>query len=175
MSKVKYNGVGIHIKVAKLAESRKFYEGMLDLVPVFGYGSPEFRKTLPATIPSVVNDGMPGAPERYCGLTYEPTPQSPIEIAEGHIAVKDKSVFREKIMSPKISAMMRIDSLLPLIRDKAIRPKFPIRHYYWGTLEMALRDPDGFVVVLIAPYTEAEFKELDKLVGVERISPNSAG
>jgi catechol 2,3-dioxygenase-like lactoylglutathione lyase family enzyme len=172
MTKLVHNGVGIHIKCAGLAASRTFYEDVLDLVPVFGYGSPAFRGTLPKTISSVTGDGLPGAPERYCGVVYEPAPQSPIEVAEGHIAVTNKETFSERILSPKISAMMRVASLLPLVRDKAIRPRFPVRHYYWGTLELALRDPDGFVIVVIAPYSEKEFAELNKYVRVEVVRPD---
>jgi len=170
MNRLIHSGVGIHLKVADLSASRAFYEGVLDLAPVFGYGSPEFRRTLPSEIASVTGDGLPGAPERYCGVTYEPTPQSPIEIAEGHIAVPDPKVFRDRILTPKVSAMMRVDSLLPLARDKGIRPKFPVRHYYWGTLEMALKDPDGFVIILIAPYSEQEFEALHSLIPVEQVS-----
>lgn len=169
MNKLIHSGTGIHIKVKDIAASRKFYEDLLDLVPVFGYGDEQFRATLPSEIPSVTNDGLPGAPERYRGITYEPTPQSPIEIAEGHIAVSDPAVFSEPVTSSKISAMMRVASLLPLVREKSLRPAFPVRHYYWGTLEIAIKDPDGFVLVIIAPFSEGELEELRKFIDVEAV------
>ena len=165
-----YSGAGIHIKVADITKSRAFYENVLGMIPVFGYGDDAFRKTLPDSIPSITKDGIPGAPERYCGVTYEPTPQSPIEIAAGHIAVPDRTVFSNPIKGPKISAMLRVNSLMPFIADKGVRPTFPVRHYYWGTVELALKDPDGFVIILIAPYSEAEVSALSKLVKVEKIS-----
>jgi len=169
MNRLIHSGTGLHIKVKDITASRKFYEDLLDLVPVFGYGDAEFRSTLPAAIPSVMNDGFPGAPERYRGVTYEPAPQCPIEIAEGHIGVPNQAVFREPITSPKVSAMMRVASLLPLVREKGLRPVFPIRHYYWGTIEIAIKDPDGFVLVIIAPFSEGELEELRKLVDVEEV------
>lgn len=168
--RLQYDGVGIHIKVADLSKSRAFYEGLLDLVPVFGYGDAEFRRTLPAGIQSITDDGLPGAPEKYNGVTYEPTHQSPIEIAEGHIAVPDRNVFAQRVESAKVSAMLRVKSLLPLLEGKGVRPKFPVRWYYWGTLEVALRDPDDFVIIVIAPYSEAEFKAISTLVDVEKIT-----
>jgi len=165
-----YNGCGVHVKVSDIGNSRDFYEGVLDLIPVFGYGDDEFRKTLPEAIPSVTGDGLPGAPERYRGVTYEPTPQSPLEIADGHIAVPDPNVFKTPMPGPKITAMLRAESLIPIVRDKGVRPKFPVRHYYWGTIEIALKDPDGFVIIVIAPYSDAEMSELRKFIEVEVIS-----
>ena len=169
-AKMNYNGCGVHIKVANIEVSREFYEGVLDLTPVFGYGDEAFRKTLPDTLPSVTGDGLPGAPERYRGVTYEPTPQSPLEIADGHIAVPDAAVFTTPMQGPKITAMLRAESLVPLIRDKGLRPKFPVRHYYWGTIEIAIKDPDGFVLIVIAPYSDTEMHELQSYVDVEVVS-----
>lgn len=171
MNKMRYTGLGVHIKVADIQASRAFYEALLEFVPVFGYGDEAFRKTLPEAIPSVLDDGLPGAPEKYHGVTYEPTPQSPLEIADGHIAVPDATVFSSPVPSPKISAMLKADSLVPLILGKGVRPTFPVRHYYWGTLELALKDPDGFVVIVIAPYAEEEFKMLQEAIPVEVVSP----
>jgi len=169
MSKVVHKGMGVHLKVADLAASREFYERMFDLEPVFGYGSKEFRESLPEAIPSIPNDGLPGAPEKYNGLVYEPTSECPFEIAEGHIAVPDQAVYDTPVQSPKISAMVRVESLVPLIVDKEIRPSFPVRHYYWGTIEMAIKDPDGFVLVFIAPFSEEELAELQKVVSIEQV------
>jgi catechol 2,3-dioxygenase-like lactoylglutathione lyase family enzyme len=171
MNQMRYNGLGIHIKVADIAKSRDFYEGLLDLKPVFGYGDTDFRRSLPDTIPSVLNDGLPGAPERYRGVTYEPTPQSPLEIADGHIAVPDRSVFTSPVPSPKVSAMLRVESLVPVIVGKGLRPSFPVRHYYWGTVEAAVKDPDGFVLILIAPHSDAEVSALREVVDVEVVTP----
>jgi catechol 2,3-dioxygenase-like lactoylglutathione lyase family enzyme len=32
----------------------------------------------------------------------------------------------------------------------------PPRHYYWGTIEVVIKDPDGTVLVFIAPYSLKE-------------------
>ncbi len=171
MSKLQCTGLGIHLKVRDINASRKFYEGTLGFVPVFGYGDDEFRASLPKGIPSALNDGLPGAPEKYRGVTYEPTPDAPFEIADGHIAVTDHSVFKDPISSPKISAMVRVKSLVPLIGQLGVRPSFPVRHYYWGTVEAVVRDPDGFVLVIIAPHSDGEVEKLREFVTVETISP----
>jgi len=92
-----------------------------------------------------------------------------LEIAEGHIGVKHQDIFDKKIVDEKVSAMVNVKSLLPLFQ-LPIELKFPIRHYYWGTLEAAFRDPDGFVLVFIAPYSEDELNKLNQLTKVEEIS-----
>jgi hypothetical protein len=28
------------------------------------------------------------------------------------------------------------------------------RHYYWGTLELVIKDPDGLALVFITPYSD---------------------
>ena len=93
------------------------------------------------------------------------------EIADGHIAVKDKGVFKEEIKSTKITAMVKVKSLIPLFQNPNVKITFPVRHYYWGTIEAAFRDPDGFVLVFIAPYSEEEFKKVSELTKVEVIKP----
>lgn len=168
---LKYTGMGVHLKVNNIARSREFYEDLLDMEPVFGYGDDDFRRTLPNSIPSVMDDGFPGAPEKYRGVTYEPSQSSPFEIAEGHIAVPDRDVYEIPVQGPKISAMVKVESLVPLICDKNFKPSFPVRQYYWGTIEAAFKDPDGFVLVLIAPQSDAELEQLRTAVKVETVSP----
>src|SRR5688572_6638187 len=153
-------GLGIHLKVADISKSREFYES-LGFKPVFGYGDDEYRKTLP--------EGCPSAPERYHGVTYKIAEGVNLEVADGHIAVTKPEVFTEKITSPKVSAMVNVESLVPLFENSNVKVTFPVRHYYWGTIEAALRDPDGFVLVFIAPHSEEELAKLSKLVEVEKI------
>jgi len=159
MSKI-VTGMGVHIKVRSIAESRRFYEDFLELTPVFAYGDEEFLKTVPS--------GVPTSPERYLGITYEIPGGAKIEIAEGHIAVKDCDVFANKIESPKVSAMINVSSLVPLL-EKGVLGNKPVTHYYWGTLEAVVRDPDGWVVVLISPYGEDELAAVSKLVSVKKV------
>jgi catechol 2,3-dioxygenase-like lactoylglutathione lyase family enzyme len=155
--------LGTHLKVADVEKSREFYEGF-GFKPVFGYGDDEFRANLEKL-------GVSTAPEKYRGVVYEiGDAKIPFEIADGHIAVKDKACFKEVIKSPKVSAMVKVKSLIPIL-EKGVELSFPIRKYYWGSIELALRDPDGFVLVFIAPYSEEEMRAVGKFVEVEVINP----
>ncbi len=95
------------------------------------------------------------------------------EIADGHIAVKPDT-FPITIHTAKISAMIKVGSLVPLLTNPVIKVTYPVRHYYWGTIEVALRDPDGFVLVFIAPYSEEELNTLDTLTTVETVQPGES-
>lgn len=132
------NGIGIHIKVADFKKSEKFY---LDLgfKKVFEYGPDK----------DVVED--------YSGAVFD-TGGANLEIADGHRAVKSKT-FKETIKSSKISLMIGVDKLSDLIEvcgkaqiDIAVKP----RHYYWGKLELVIRDPDGVILVFWSKYDKEE-------------------
>ncbi len=160
--KIEYTGLGIHIKVKDIMSSRKFYEG-LGFTPVFGYGDDDYRATLP--------EGCPSAPEKYRGVTYKLSDDIEFEIADGHIAVKNE-VFGEQIMTPKVSGMIRVKSLVPIANQLKDKIKFPVRKYYWGSLELVVRDLDGFVLVFITPFTDEEYDNLKDVVGkIEEIHP----
>ena len=155
-------GIGIHIKTANFEQSKKFYDS-LGFKAVFSYGPDSYLKTLP--------EGLATAPEKYRGITYEAN-GSKLELAEDHIGIPRKEVFQEKIKSPKVSAMINVDSLVPLFSNPLVDIKFPVCHYYWGTIEAVFRDPDGFVLVFIAPYSEAEFNKISQLTKVEVVKPS---
>ncbi len=161
MAKLEFTGVGVHVKVKDIKKSRAFYEG-LGFTPIFGYGSEEYRKTLP--------DGCPSAPEKYQGVTYKLADGAELEIADGHIAAKPE-VFGQQITSGKISAMVRVKSIVPVLEQCKDVIKFPVRKYYWGSIEVALRDPDGFVLIFIAPFSDEELAAVSKLVTVETVNP----
>ena len=135
------SGLGVHLKVADIGKSRIFYQS-LGFKPVFAYGDNDFLASLP--------EGVASAPEKYCGMTFQIGENAKLEIAEGHIAIKDQGVFKEMIASPKISAMIEADTLVPLFSNPMVDIKVPVRHYYWGTIEVVFRDPDGFVLVFIS-------------------------
>jgi hypothetical protein len=120
MSELTFTGIGIHLKVKDIKKSREFYES-LGFKPVFGYGDEEFRKSLP--------EGCPSAPEKYRGVTYELRDGANLEIADGHIAAKPE-VFGEEITSAKISAMIKVDSIVPVVEQYKDLIKFPVRKYY---------------------------------------------
>lgn len=163
MEKLTITGLGTHIKVSNMAKSREFYES-LGFKPVFAYGDEKFRASLPKDLPS--------APEKYRGMTFQIGENAKLEIADGHIAVKDKGAFSEVIKSPKISAMVNVETVVPLFSNPLVDIKFPVRHYYWGSIEVVLRDPDGYVLVFIAPYSETELKNVSKYTKVEEIKPS---
>lgn len=161
-SEAQIESIGVHIKVRSIEASRKFYES-LGFRPIFAYGNSEFLATIPA--------GVGTAPERYRGITFAVANGGTLEIAEGHIAVPDQGVFQETIKSPKVSAMVKVLSLVPLLKSGALRPRFPVRRYYWGTIEVVVRDPDGWVLVFIAKDSPEELAAVRELVTVEDIQP----
>jgi len=159
---VDFTGLGVHIKVKDIVKSRNFYES-LGFVPVFGYGDDAFRATLP--------EGCGSAPERYHGVTYNLSDTSQLEIADGHIAVK-QGVFQEEISSPKVSGMVKTKSLVPIAERLKALTTYPVKKYYWGTIEVAVKDPDGFVLILIAPHSDEEYEALSKVFGqIEVVEP----
>lgn len=158
-----YTGLGVHLKVKDIKKSRDFYEG-LGFVPVFGYGDDDFRATLP--------EGCGSAPERYHGVTYQLSDSSQLEIADGHIAVKPE-VFQESIGSPKVSAMVKMKSIMPIAEKLKSLTNYPVKKYYWGTIEVAVKDPDGFVLIFIAPHSDEEYSALTKVFGnIEVVEPS---
>jgi predicted lactoylglutathione lyase len=132
--------LGTHIKVKDLEKSKNFYNA-LGFKKVFEYG--------PGT----------DVEEDYNGIVFEHA-NCKLEIADGHRAVKPE-IFRQKVSSSKISLMIYINSLSDIInRCKKSKIKILVkpRHYYWGTLELVVKDPDGVVLVFIAPYSKKEAK-----------------
>lgn len=169
MKVMEITGLGLHIKVKDIQASRALYES-LGFTPVFAYGDADFLATIPS--------GTPNAPEHYRGVAYKAFADeaktitiAELEIAEDHIALKNKQDAKETIASAKISAMLRVKSLVPLFSNTNVNLVFPVRHYYWGTIEAAFRDPDGFVVVCIAPFSQEELDAVSKLTSVEEIKP----
>ena len=158
---LEFTGLGIHIKVKDIAQSRAFYE-KLGFKPVFGYGNEEFRASLP--------EGCGSAPEAYQGVTYKLADGAELEIADGHVAVKPQD-FKIEVHTAKITGMIRVKSVVPVLEAYKERIVFPVRRYYWGSIEVALRDPDGFVLVFIAPFTEEELAAVTKLTEVEEVAP----
>lgn len=137
-----YTSMGIHLKVANFALSKRFYEA-LGFKPVFSYGPNEAVK------------------EDYCGVVYQ-IGETKLELADGHRGVRPE-VFSEKIASSKVSLMINCQSLKDVL-NRCKRASIPIsvgvRHYYWGTLELVIKDPDGLVLVFIEPYSKKQAEQL---------------
>lgn len=138
---ISYQQLGLHLKVSNIYKSYDFYN-KLGMIEVFAYGNEKFLSTVRPNIPS--------AKEKYNGVRFD-IGNGVIEIADGHVAVKPE-VFKRKISSSKVSAMMYVSSV-SAIQDLCEKYDFPvavpIRDYYWGTRELVLKDPDGFVLVFI--------------------------
>jgi len=135
-------GLGIHIKVKNFAKSLAFYK-TLGFKQVFAYGPQQKVK------------------EDYDGVVFAHG-GTKLEIASGHRAVKPK-VFQQLLSSSKISLMIQVPSLKPLLthcRKANIPLAVGPRHYYWGTLEAVIKDPDGVVLIFIAPYSASQAKIL---------------
>lgn len=134
--------IGTHIKARDYASSRAFYEG-------FGF---------PITFEYGPNKEIK---EVYSGVTFA-VGSAKLEIADGHRAVKPE-VFLENVSSSKISLMVEVESLAEIImrgKKMGLTPTTPVRHYYWGKLEIVYRDPDGVIVVFTQPYNPEDAKNL---------------
>lgn len=135
-------GIGTHLKVKNFKKSLRFYQA-LGFKKVFEYGPKKKIK------------------EAYNGAVFEHG-GCKLEIAEGHRAVKPE-VFQQPITTSKVSLMIGVKSLKDII-NRAKKAHIPIavntRHYYWGTLELVIKDPDGLVLVFIAPYSKSAAAQL---------------
>lgn len=130
------NNIGVHIKVKDFSKSFAFYNS-LGFKKVFEYGPDK----------SVVED--------YNGTVFEHG-GARLEIADGHRAV-NHLVFEQNMPSSKISLMINVDSIdqvMRMAKKVGIRLAVGPRHYYWGTLEIVIKDPDGVVLVFISQYSK---------------------
>jgi catechol 2,3-dioxygenase-like lactoylglutathione lyase family enzyme len=135
---MKANAIGVHIKTKDFDASKRFYEA-LGFEQVFAYGPDQEVK------------------EDYQGMVFQ-VGQTKLEIADGHRAVKPE-VFKRPMPDSKVSLMINVSSLVPVIeicQEKGVPIAVGPRHYYWGTLELVIKDPDGVVLVFIAPYSKRE-------------------
>jgi catechol 2,3-dioxygenase-like lactoylglutathione lyase family enzyme len=150
---MRIDGIGVHIKVKDFEASKRFYEG-LGFGVVFSYGPEENTK------------------EDYRGVVFEHG-GTKVEIGEGHRAVKPE-VFERRMADSKISLMVQVESVAEVLarcEAMGIEPAVGPRHYYWGTLEVVVKDPDGVVLVFIAPYSKREAKRVgaDETWGEARV------
>lgn len=129
---------GIHIKVKNFDKSLRFYLSF-GFKPIFAYGPKSFVDGF-----AVIGT----APEKYRGITFA-IGDALLEIGEDHIAIKP-DVFKEEIKSSKVSAMIDVESVAE-VRLICEKNNFEIAKnevdYPWGTRELVVRDPDGFILV----------------------------
>lgn len=129
--------MGTVIKTKDYAKSRKFYE-TLGFEVIFEIGP---GKKIESGSDQVVIFGSESGGK--------------FELTDAHPAIKP-GVFQEDVRSSKISMMFEVDSLAEIIKRAesiGVKPAVPVRHYYYGTLEVVYKDPDGMVLVFIEPYT----------------------
>lgn len=135
---------GVHIKCKDVYKSRDFYL-KFGFKPIFAYGKQEWLDSLKA-----ISSEMGTAPEKYEGVTFE-VGASLFEIANGHSAVKPE-VFQSDMTNSKVSAMIHVDSVENVVKiceENGFKISVPIKEYPWGTKEVVIKDPDGFVLVFI--------------------------
>lgn len=133
---------GIHIKTKDFARSYDFYK-KFGFKEEFAYGPKEFLESLPKEIPT--------APENYCGVTFN-LGGAMFELGENHIAIKPE-VFKEAIKSSKVSAMLDVESveeIIAICEENNFEIAKEPTNYSWGTREVVVRDPDGFILVFRA-------------------------
>jgi catechol 2,3-dioxygenase-like lactoylglutathione lyase family enzyme len=148
--------IGTHIKVRDFDQSMAFYTGL---------GFPLLRRFGPGT----------EMPEKYRGAVFQ-VGSAYLEIAEGHKPIKPE-VFLERIQSSKVSLLVNVESLQPLIaacRRHDIPILVPPRRFPWGQIELVVRDPDGLILSFSAPDEPDELLALEGLfeVPVERQEPD---
>ncbi|MGI8913962.1 MAG: VOC family protein [Chloroflexota bacterium] len=130
MDKIAITALGVNIKVADLVRSQAFYEAV-------GF-------QLIATFTGGVIYGVGGV--------------ALLELNAHHPTVAAE-VFQTRITTAKTSLMVHVPSLLPVLtaaEQAGIPLAVPPRRFPWKTIEVVVRDPDGFVVVFIAPDTPEE-------------------
>lgn len=136
MDEIAIMALGVNLKVADLARSRVFYEalGFQELGAFAG------------------------------GVVYGIGGVALLELNDRHPAVAP-AVFQERITTAKTSLMVKVPSLLPILaaaERKRIPLAVPPRRFPWQTIEVVVRDPDGLIVVFIAPDSEAEFQAVQE-------------
>lgn len=149
------NTIGVHIKARDYVRSRAFYEGF-GFPVVFEYGPDKEVK------------------EEYRGVTFA-VGAAKLEVADGHRAVKPET-FKEQVNSSKISLMVEVEALEEIIErgeKMGLTPTTPVRHYYWGKLEVVYRDPDGVIVVFTQSYNPEDAEKLgaDETYGAVTATP----
>lgn len=139
---MKIKKLGVHIKVKNIKVSYPFYKSF-GLIGVFVYGDKDWLNEVKEDFNNIGT-----ADEKYNGITFE-LGNSLLEIANGHVAVK-KETFMERISSSKVSAMIDVDSVdevVELCKKNKYEIAVGIKEYPWGTKEVVIRDPDGFILV----------------------------
>lgn len=140
--------IGTHIKVSNFTESRAFYLA-LGFQPIWE-SAPDLEQT-----------STSGPEEGSLVIFATEDGTALLEIGDSHPAINPE-VFKERVPSSKVSLMVHVSSLEEII-DRAEQAKIAITrqpvNFEWGTTELVMRDPDGFVVVFIAQTTE-EHKKL---------------
>jgi catechol 2,3-dioxygenase-like lactoylglutathione lyase family enzyme len=134
MDEMTITALSVNIKVVDLARSRAFYEA-------FGFQ-------------------QLGAFEG--GVIYGVGGVALLELNARHPAVAAE-VFQTRITTAKTSLMVHVPSLLPVLtaaEQAGIPLAVPPRRFPWKTIEVVVRDPDGFVVVFIAPDTPEESRAM---------------
>ncbi len=136
------NKFGIHIKVKDIQKSYAFYKAF-NLRPLFAYGNTKWQEQIKKDFPNT-----PTVDEKYEGVTLDIN-GALLEIANGHVAVKQE-VFNQNIASSKVSAMIDINSIEEVV-NTCEKNNFQIVvdpiDYPWGTREIVVKDPDGFILV----------------------------
>jgi catechol 2,3-dioxygenase-like lactoylglutathione lyase family enzyme len=156
MSEIRYGQIGAHIKVRDFDQSMAFYSAL---------GFPLLRRFGPGT----------EMPESYRGAVFQ-VGDAFLEIAEGHKPINPE-VFLETITSSKISLLINVESLMPLVdacRRNKIEILVPPRRFQWGQIELVIKDPDGLILSFSTPDKPSETQALEPMfeAPLERDQPD---
>jgi catechol 2,3-dioxygenase-like lactoylglutathione lyase family enzyme len=134
--------LGVNLKVSDFDKSRAFYEA-------FG-----FRKLF---------EFGPDVEERskFRGIFYE-VGNALLEVSEGHMAVRPE-VFEAPVQSSKVSLMVYVDSLIPILdicEERKLEISVKPRQFPWGQIGVIVKDPDGFVIAFLSEASPDEQRQV---------------
>ena len=142
MADTKISHLGINLKVRDFEKSRAFYEAF-GFQKLFEFG------------PDVEEHS------KFRGIFYQ-VGDSLLEVSEGHMAVKPE-VFEAPVQSSKVSLMVYVESLIPVLdtcEEQQIEISVEPRQFPWGQIGVAVKDPDGFVIVFLSEAVAEEQQQM---------------
>lgn len=147
----KISKLGVNLKVRDFDKSKAFYDA-------FG-----FRKVFEFG-PDVAEHS------KFRGLFYE-VGNALLEVSEGHMAVRPE-VFESPIQSSKVSLMVYVQSLMPILdicEERQIEISVKPRQFPWGQIGVVVKDPDGFILVFLSESSADEGQQVQARVDVPLI------
>ena len=140
--------LGVNLKVRDYEKSRAFYDA-LGFRKLFEFG-PEAKEH-----------------SKFRGTFYQ-VGNALLEVSEGHMAVRPE-VFAAPVESSKVSLMVYVESLVPILdilEAQRVAISVRPRQFPWGQIGVAVKDPDGFVIVFLSEASASEKQQVQARVDI---------